>query len=382
MYCTRHRVFLAALICAAKYLNDSSPKNKHWQRYAALFSLAEVNLMEKQLLYLLDYDLRVTEPELLVHYAPFIRANRERRAVALARRQGATEELQTGTVRRALATAATATPIKTTQQQNVHYQKVGAGPSRQVLLPTPSAMDPPPALIERSSYNVLDGSSSSLSSSSSDEDDSTGSDTSPRLELHHQRIQQQQQQYRHLAASHGGAPPLYRSLPVLKPKPTHSPVQALAASLSSATLVPDKPQAPPRATLRQYHLPQRHHLYNHHPAADGNRHFPLSPTSSFSSDDGASSAEDSPPLPNPPQLRSRQPTLAQQRVVSAPRATATRSSQLPPPSVIRPRGSFANLVASAGGWTRLMGGGGSHHRSQVKTHHGVRVVGVDGELLH
>lgn len=44
MYCTRHRVFLAALIVAAKYLNDSSPKNKYWNRYAGLFSAAETSM--------------------------------------------------------------------------------------------------------------------------------------------------------------------------------------------------------------------------------------------------------------------------------------------------------------------------------------------------
>ncbi|WWC57678.1 uncharacterized protein I303_100212 [Kwoniella dejecticola CBS 10117] len=71
MKCTRHRVFLAVLICAAKYLNDSSPKNMHWQKYGRFFSLAEVNLMEKQLLYLLDYNLRVEEPELIEHLRDF-----------------------------------------------------------------------------------------------------------------------------------------------------------------------------------------------------------------------------------------------------------------------------------------------------------------------
>ncbi|KAJ8096749.1 hypothetical protein POJ06DRAFT_263307 [Lipomyces tetrasporus] len=71
--CTCHRVFLAALILAAKTLNDSSPKNKHWAKYTAgLFALEEVNLMEKQLLYLLDWDLRITNDDLLVHFAPFI----------------------------------------------------------------------------------------------------------------------------------------------------------------------------------------------------------------------------------------------------------------------------------------------------------------------
>lgn len=78
MHCTRHRVFLATLIVAAKYLNDSSPKNKHWTKYGVLFSQAEVNLMEKQLLYLLDYDLRIEEDELMFHFSPFFRRHEDR----------------------------------------------------------------------------------------------------------------------------------------------------------------------------------------------------------------------------------------------------------------------------------------------------------------
>lgn len=51
--CTCHRIFLATLIVTSKYLNDTSPKNKHWARYAVVFSVPEINLMEKQLLFLL-----------------------------------------------------------------------------------------------------------------------------------------------------------------------------------------------------------------------------------------------------------------------------------------------------------------------------------------
>ncbi|GMM51406.1 Pcl1 protein [Starmerella bacillaris] len=73
MSCTCHRIFLASLILAAKNLNDSSPKNKYWARYTAgLFTVADVNLMEIQLLYLLDWDMRVTNRDLYIHFNPFL----------------------------------------------------------------------------------------------------------------------------------------------------------------------------------------------------------------------------------------------------------------------------------------------------------------------
>jgi hypothetical protein len=82
--CTTHRIFLACLILSAKFLNDSSPKNKHWASYTKVhstpyqdfshfsFSKTEVNLMEKQLLYLLDWDLNFTQEELEQQFEPFL----------------------------------------------------------------------------------------------------------------------------------------------------------------------------------------------------------------------------------------------------------------------------------------------------------------------
>lgn len=122
--CTAHRIFLAALILTAKYLNDSSPKNKHWAKYTQIwddangprciapgcsqgsrctreshlrcpdfeFSKTEVNLMEKQLLMLLEWDLRVTQEDLYRELDIFLAPLREkiherslRRAERLAR---------------------------------------------------------------------------------------------------------------------------------------------------------------------------------------------------------------------------------------------------------------------------------------------------------
>ncbi|KAL8695148.1 MAG: hypothetical protein Q9218_000316 [Villophora microphyllina] len=91
MRCTVHRIFLASLILAAKNLNDSSPKNKHWARYSSVkgyegfgFSLTEVNLMEKQLLYLLDWDMRINPEDLYTHLEPFLAPIRSQQAAAAA----------------------------------------------------------------------------------------------------------------------------------------------------------------------------------------------------------------------------------------------------------------------------------------------------------
>ncbi|KAM0331436.1 hypothetical protein ACHAQA_003109 [Verticillium albo-atrum] len=78
--CTTHRIFLASLILSAKYLNDSSPKNKHWAAYSNAdtdystfgFSRSEVNLMERQLLLLLDWNLRIEQEDLYREFDPFL----------------------------------------------------------------------------------------------------------------------------------------------------------------------------------------------------------------------------------------------------------------------------------------------------------------------
>ena len=101
MRCTVHRIFLASLILAAKNLNDSSPKNKHWARYTAVrgypnfgFSITEVNLMEKQLLFLLDWDLRINPEDLYCHLEPFLVPIRDKQRVLVREQQRRKQQAQ------------------------------------------------------------------------------------------------------------------------------------------------------------------------------------------------------------------------------------------------------------------------------------------------
>ncbi|KAI8445971.1 cyclin [Phakopsora pachyrhizi] len=65
-------IYLERLRSKLPYLNDSCPKNQHWCAHAELFPAVEVNLMERQLLFLLDFDLRIEEYTLIETFAPFI----------------------------------------------------------------------------------------------------------------------------------------------------------------------------------------------------------------------------------------------------------------------------------------------------------------------
>ncbi|KAF1801066.1 cyclin [Mucor lusitanicus] len=71
MPCTCQRIFLATLIVTTKILHDTSPKNKHWTKYAVYFTLPEINLMEKQLLALMNYQLVISEKDMYYSFITY-----------------------------------------------------------------------------------------------------------------------------------------------------------------------------------------------------------------------------------------------------------------------------------------------------------------------
>ncbi|KAF8305133.1 hypothetical protein DL93DRAFT_2144770, partial [Clavulina sp. PMI_390] len=68
---TPHRLFFSALIVASKFSNDVNTRNKHWAHYVSgLWTLDEINVMERQFLNVIDYDLTFDEDELIWHLKP------------------------------------------------------------------------------------------------------------------------------------------------------------------------------------------------------------------------------------------------------------------------------------------------------------------------
>jgi len=60
-----HRVFLGALIIASKYTNDSTLKNFHWAIATGLFGKRDIGRIEREFLDVLDWDLGVSESDIL-----------------------------------------------------------------------------------------------------------------------------------------------------------------------------------------------------------------------------------------------------------------------------------------------------------------------------
>ncbi|QPG73945.1 hypothetical protein FOA43_001260 [Brettanomyces nanus] len=74
MESTRHRIFLGALILAAKSLNDSSPLNKHWCKYTdGLLTLNDVNALELDMIEYLGWDnLTISNDDLVKNLSHFL----------------------------------------------------------------------------------------------------------------------------------------------------------------------------------------------------------------------------------------------------------------------------------------------------------------------
>jgi hypothetical protein len=172
--CTTHRIFLAALILSAKYLNDSSPKNKHWANYSHIqcdgysfgFSRTEVNLMEKQLLFLLDWELRITEEDLYRELDLFLAPIRGDIEAKLIRRKQKEEVEARAWVAEAAVAAQFPTPPASRGNSRSRSRSRQQSPSKEssirMVHDTASTSTPPPEL----AYSYSSGSSyaSSLSS--------------------------------------------------------------------------------------------------------------------------------------------------------------------------------------------------------------------------
>lgn len=72
------RVFLGALIVANKYLNDSTLKNVHWALCTGVFGKRDVGRIEREFLDVLDWDLSVSEADLLAHHPAVMAVSRPR----------------------------------------------------------------------------------------------------------------------------------------------------------------------------------------------------------------------------------------------------------------------------------------------------------------
>ncbi|VDB91571.1 unnamed protein product [Peniophora sp. CBMAI 1063] len=63
------RVFLGAIIAASKFTNDSCLRNVHWAVVSCMFGPRDVGRIEREFLAVLDYELKISESDVLAHHA-------------------------------------------------------------------------------------------------------------------------------------------------------------------------------------------------------------------------------------------------------------------------------------------------------------------------
>lgn len=71
----QHRVLLGALITASKYLNDASLKNAHWALCTGVFGRRDIQRIEREFLEVLDWELGITEADLVRVCSNMVRAS-------------------------------------------------------------------------------------------------------------------------------------------------------------------------------------------------------------------------------------------------------------------------------------------------------------------
>ncbi|KAJ7885748.1 hypothetical protein B0H14DRAFT_2434359 [Mycena olivaceomarginata] len=62
------RVFLGALIVASKYTQDSTLRNVHWAMVTGVFGKGDIGRMEREFLEVLDWELGVSEADVMAHH--------------------------------------------------------------------------------------------------------------------------------------------------------------------------------------------------------------------------------------------------------------------------------------------------------------------------
>lgn len=229
MRCTVHRIFLASLILAAKNLNDSSPKNKHWARYSSVkgyegfgFTITEVNLMEKQLLFLLDWDLRITNDDLFTHFEPFLAPIRKHQEQAELKRQRTAREHQV------------------IQQQRAYYSKPQPTQPSASTISLPTA---PPAVGVYASPASYSSSSyiSDLERFSSKTTFTTPSQSTTNLS---------QRSYRHIRQNRSISPPSADSVPALSRPGTSNDSYSVSSRSNSSS--PPTSHGTPASSVGSY----------------------------------------------------------------------------------------------------------------------------------